>query len=205
MRQDQVDELERIRTELEGHMGRVDLRRYRHSLGVASCAAELARAYGVDVFDAAAAGLLHDWDKVVPDAELLARAATYRVPVAGPPTLAVGLLHGPVAAAELPERFEGLGPQVFQAIARHTLGAPDMTPLDMAVFVADAIEPGRRGDYAERLRALVGQASLTELFFQTFSQGLVYVLSTGRYLYPTAVGIYNTYALRDRAGDRPER
>lgn len=71
-----------------------------------------------------------------------------------------------------------------------------MTPLDMVVFIADAIEPGRRGDYAERLRALVGSAPLEELFFQTFAQGLVYVISTGRYLYPTAIDIYNAYTVK---------
>ena len=59
------------------------------------------------------------------------------------------------------------------------------------------MEPHRKGDYADRLRELAGKVSLTELFFQCFSQGLVYVIQTGRYLYPTAVGIYNTYAMMD--------
>ena len=71
-----------------------------------------------------------------------------------------------------------------------------MTPLDMVVFVADAIEPGRHGDYAERLRAMAGESSLEELFFQTFAQGLVYVISGGRYLYPSAIDIYNAYAAK---------
>ena len=169
-------------------------RRYQHSLGVARTAVELARAYGVDEYHAALAGLVHDWDKVLDDHELLARAAQYGVRVSGSPTLAAGLLHGPVAAHELPHIFEGISAEVCQA--RHTVGACDMTPLDMVVFTADAIEPGRRGDYAERLRAMVGREPLEELFFQTFAQGLVYVISGGRYLYPTAIDIYNAYAAR---------
>ncbi len=152
--------------------------------------------YGVDEYPAALAGLTHDWDKVLDDHELLVRAAQYGVMVSGSPTLAVGLLHGPVAAHELPHIFEGIAPEVCQAVARHTVGACDMTPLDMVVFTADAIEPGRRGDYAERLRAMVGEEPLEELFFQTFSQGLMYVISGGRYLYPTAIDIYNSYAAR---------
>lgn len=171
-------------------------RRYQHSLGVARTAVELARAYGVDEYHAALAGLVHDWDKVLDDHELLARAAQYGVRVSGSPTLAAGLLHGPVAAHELPRIFEGISAEVCQAVARHTVGACDMTPLDMVVFTADAIEPGRRGDYAERLRAMVGREPLEELFFQTFAQGLVYVISGGRYLYPTAIDIYNAYAAR---------
>lgn len=171
-------------------------RRYQHSLGVARTAVELARAYGVDEYHAALAGLVHDWDKVLDDHELLARAAQYGVRVSGSPTRTAGLLHGPVAAHELPHIFEGISAEVCQAVARHTVGACDMAPLDMVVFTADAIEPGRRGDYAERLRAMVGREPLEELFFQTFAQGLVYVISGGRYLYPTAIDIYNAYAAR---------
>ncbi|MFR7669651.1 MAG: hypothetical protein ACLU0O_01760 [Collinsella sp.] len=37
--------------------------------------------------------------------------------------------------------FSGLSPAVFQAVDRHTVGTCDMTPLDMVVFVADAIGP----------------------------------------------------------------
>ncbi len=173
-------------------------KRHRHSLGVAQTAASLAAVYGVDVFEAYAAGLVHDWDKVLGDDELVARAIRYQVPIEGSPALATPLLHGPVAARELPELFPELPAGVFQAVARHTTAACDMTPLDMVVFVADAIEPGRRGDYAEVLRDLVGEVSLDELFFRSFTQGLVYVLETGRYLYPTAITIYNHYVLNQK-------
>lgn len=173
-------------------------KRHVHTLGVAACATEMAKVYGVDQYEAALAGLLHDWDKVIPDDELVARALHYGVPIVGAPALAAPLLHGPVAAYELPQLIPDLPQTVLQAISRHTVGACDMTPLDMVVFVADAIEPGRRGDYADRLREQVGTITLDELFFQCFAQGLVYVINTGRYLYPTALDIYNHYAcLRD--------
>ena len=158
-------------------------KRYVHSLGVAETALHLAEVYGVDRFDAAAAGLIHAWDKVLSDDELVARASA-----------ATPLLHGPVAAYELPQLFPELSPAVFQAVDRHTVGACDMTPLDMVVFVADAIEPNRHGDYAHALRKMVGKSSLDELFFSCFAQGLVFVIQSGRYLYPTAITIYNHYA-----------
>ena len=105
-------------------------KRYVHSLGVAETALHLAEVYGVDRFDAAAAGLIHDWDKVLSDDELVARALHYGIKVAGSPSAATPLLHGPVAAYELPQLFPGLSPAVFQAVDRHTVGACDMTPLD---------------------------------------------------------------------------
>lgn len=187
--------LEEIRSLLEVRM-RDRERRYIHSLGVAQTAVNLAREYGVDEYDAAYAGLLHDWDKVLGDHEILARSAQYGIEVAGSPSAAVGLLHGPVAAYELPHIIEDASPAVCRAVARHTIGAVDMSALDMVVFIADAIEPHRRGAYAEELRSLVGSVSLDELFFRCFSQGLTYVISGGRYLYPTAVTIYNVYAAR---------
>ncbi len=186
--------LARMRELLSVRMEQVKPRRYKHSLGVARTAAQLAETYDVDPFLAQAAGLVHDWDKVLDDSELLARAAQYKIRIVGSPTLSVPLLHGPVAAVELPHLFPELPGGVWQAVARHTVAATDMTPLDMVVFVADAIEPLRQGDYADELRALVGKVSLTDLFFKCFSQGLSYVILSGRYLYPAALSIYNAYA-----------
>ena len=187
-------ELERIEGLLDVRMKEAR-KRHAHSLGVARTADKLARCYGVNRFEAVAAGLLHDWDKVLSSDEVVARAIRYGVDVAGSPELAAPLLHGPGAARELPELFPELPASVFQAIDRHTVGACDMTPLDMVVFVADAIEPGRHGSYAVELRSMVGASSLPDLFFACFSQGLVYVIQSGRYLYPTALDIYNHYVL----------
>ena len=80
-------------------------KRYVHSLGVAETALHLAEVYGVDRFDAAAAGLIHDWDKVLSDDELVTRALHYGIKIAGSPSAATPLLHGPVAACELPQLF----------------------------------------------------------------------------------------------------
>ena len=65
---EQIAELEAVRAKLEVRMVEKP-RRYQHSLGVAKTAYEIARAYDVDCFSAALAGLLHDWDKVLDDHE----------------------------------------------------------------------------------------------------------------------------------------
>ena len=70
-------------------------KRYVHSLGVAETALHLAEVYGVDRFDAAAAGLIHDWDKVLSDDELVARALHYGIKVAGSPSAATPLFAWP--------------------------------------------------------------------------------------------------------------
>ena len=40
-------------------------------------------------------------------------------------------------------------PEILEAIRLHSTGAPDMTELDMVVYLADLIEPGRDFDGVE--------------------------------------------------------
>lgn len=192
--------VQHIQDALAAHMKDIKPKRYQHSLGVAQTAASMALAYGEDIYLAYVAGLIHDWNKVLSNDELVVRALSYNIPIAGSPYLAAHLLHGPVAAFELPRVFPELPQEVFQAVARHTVAAPDMTPLDMIVFIADAIEPHRHGDYADHLRAQVGETPLTDLFIESFSEGLIYVIESGRYVYPTAIEVYNKYVLTRKKG-----
>ena len=54
----------------------------------------------------------------------------------------------------------------------------------------------RNGEDIARLRALVGDVSLEELFFECLAQGASYVLQTRRYLYPGTVDVYNAYVAK---------
>ncbi|MDD5799431.1 MAG: bis(5'-nucleosyl)-tetraphosphatase (symmetrical) YqeK [Coriobacteriales bacterium] len=168
-------------------------KRLSHSLGVAREATHLALLYGVDPYLACAAGLLHDWSKVVPHQELVSRAQQLGIQMGVDLHLVEPLLHGKVAALELPERYPWLDPAVFQAIDRHTTGHAHMSPLDEVVFVADGIEPGRPSSAGiQASRDLVGRVSLDELYFQSFAGGVEYVIQTRRYLYPGTIDIYNS-------------
>jgi predicted HD superfamily hydrolase involved in NAD metabolism len=179
------------RTQLASRQKRLD-----HSLSVAKTAEHLAVLYGVNPFLARAAGLLHDWDKVVPKDELLERARYFGIDLGVPLESVEPLLHGMVAARELPDRYPHLPREIWHAIACHTSAAEDMGPLDMVLFVADGIEPLRRDSPGiAQTRSLVGKVSLEDLFWNAFVGGLVYVLETGRYLYPRAIDIYNSLAL----------
>lgn len=179
------------RMQLKAKQHRLD-----HSLSVARMAEHLAVLYGVDPFLARAAGLLHDWDKVVPKDELLVRARYFGIDLGVPLESVEPLLHGMVAARELPDRYPHLPQEVWHAIACHTSAAEHMGPLDMVLFVADGIEPLRRASAGIRqTRSLVGKVSLDDLFWNAFVGGIVYVLETGRYLYPRAIDIYNSLAV----------
>lgn len=195
---EQASEIARLEADLTARMEEVKPRRLAHSLSVSRTAEQMALIYGVDPYLARVAGILHDWDKVVPNDEEIAHARAMGIDLGVDLELVQPLLHGITASRELPELYPELPKEVFQAIARHTTGHADMSPLDEVIFVADGIEPLRQGSIGiAETRALVDRhAPLDEVYYQSFTGGIVYVLETGRYLYPGTVDIYNVLARR---------
>jgi len=176
---------------LEVLRNRVDERVFAHCLRVEETAVMLAETYGVDVASARLAGLLHDWSKSVPDPMLLVQAAELRVAVQDADQHRPSLLHGPVGAADLAITWPGLDPQIIVAIARHTYGAPDMTPLDMVVYIADTIEPSRHFDGVQELRDAVGMVPLRELYVRTYAGTIKHLLDTRSAIHPATVANWN--------------
>jgi HD superfamily phosphohydrolase YqeK len=119
--------------------------------------------------------------------------------------LVVPLLHGLTAARALPSRYPRLPDEIWQAIARHTIGAVDMSPLDMVLFVADGIEPGRPDQGGVRVvRGLYAEgAPLDDLYWASFYHGISYVIEGERYLYPGTLDIYNQLALARKGQRKP--
>lgn len=185
---------ERARVRLEG---RLKPKRYEHSLSVSQMAVEIARAYGVDDRRARIAGLLHDWDKNYKDYEIRARAIELGVEV---PRMVLEdmphLLHGPTAARALAREYPEIDADVLRAIDRHTSAAVDMAPLDMVIYVADAIEPLRPFSDMAHLRAAVGEMDLEELFFETLQHVMAFLVGKGKTMHPNTVNVWNHYALR---------
>ena len=170
---------------------RVGPKRFAHSQAVAATAAELAAAYGLDERKARLAGILHDWDKAYDDPAILARVEELGVAV-DPELLSMPrLLHGMTAAAAQARDFPRIPADVIQAVGRHTVGAEDMEPLDMVVYVADALEPGRTGPEAEALRQAVGAVSLRELYLRTYAHLLCSMLARRKRLYSKTAAFWN--------------
>lgn len=183
----QRQQLKGIRSRLEQ---RLSGKRLDHSISVALTARRLAASHGVDPFLAEAAGYLHDWDKKLPAEELWAKVESYHIPVSSRAAQATHILHGPTAAASLPEEFD-LPPAVFQAIARHTVGAADMSDLDMLIYCADLLEP-LRGDFCDSLRK---QASgpLRDLFAACVAHTMDYLVQKRSYICVESIHTWNVY------------
>ncbi len=185
---------------------RVKPKRFSHSLGVSDTAAQMARAYGCDEATARLAGLLHDWDKGYDDAGIVARVRELGLEEEYASYLDMPhLLHGPTASVALARRFPSLPAQITRAIRLHTTGAVGMTDLDMIIYVADAIEPGRDYPGIEDLRAMVGTAELEELFMATFQHVLDNLVSRRKRIHPDTVKVWNHYAVRSRERVKTEK
>lgn len=172
---------------------RVGPRRFAHSLGVSKTAEELARVYNVDADEARIAGLLHDWDKGYDDPGILARADELGMELDAELRAIPRVLHGMTAAVALGRDFPCLSPEVLQAIDRHTLAAPDMTDLDMVLYIADALEPGRKGKRVVQLRKAIGTLTLRELFVEVYAYWVELILERRHPMYSKTVDIWNAY------------
>ena len=175
-------------------MQRVNPSRYVHSISVAKTARKLARTYGYDGHVARMAGLLHDWDKALLPEKLQQRISDFDLGIDAETVRTMPwVLHGPTAAAVLRRDFPCFGEEVFQAIERHTVGAPDMAPLDMIVFVADKIEPTHDVAEYKRLYKQMGSLSLEEMFYAVLKEGMGYLVRAGKPISYDSVTVWNWY------------
>lgn len=127
--------------------------RFAHTQGCEQTAAELARLHGAHELTARVCAIVHDVTRELPVKQQLKLLEKYDIMNQYHPNGEPALLHAATGATIA--RYElDLPPVVSQAVARHTLGAIQMTDLDMILFVADMIEPTRDFPGVAHLRAL---------------------------------------------------
>ena len=178
---------------------RLSGKRLAHVHSVSEFAAKMALAYGVNEYDARVAGLLHDWDKLYTDAELPARMKELGVTPPQNVELMWPVIHSFTGAKAVEREFPELEPQIISAIWNHTLGAVDMSELDMVIFIADMIEPLRKvysRPYAAELREKVGKVPLDELYFDAYKETMISLAERKRFIHPLAFDVWNGLVLK---------
>lgn len=190
---DQQAVIDQLEADLKNHMYDKNPKRFAHSISVGRCAETLARVYDEDMLSARVAGILHDWEKLLPDAETIELAERFRIQTEAPYQKIVGLLHGPLAAKTLPAIYPWLSEQILSAIQKHTAGDRQMSKLDKILYVADLIEPLRPNftSVKEARNVYLRGGSLDELYETAFCSVMMYVISSRSYLYPNSIALYN--------------
>jgi predicted HD superfamily hydrolase involved in NAD metabolism len=159
--------------------------RYGHTLRVADTAEDLARLHGLDPALARLAALLHDAARETKPEEFLRLAGAWGLHVGEPERRSPKLLHAPVAA-ELARRELGVeDEEVLGAIRAHTVGEPGMSPLALALYVADKIEPSRGYPSVGRIRDL-SRRDLAEAAAEALRRVVAHNERRGREVHPSS-------------------
>ena len=167
----------------------LSLKRFAHSLGVAFTARRLALLHGLDPDQAETAGLLHDCAKCLP-LEEMQRICQAHALTQDPSLLESGnLLHSVAGAFLAASSYHVSDPKVLRAISCHTTGKVGMNKLDMVVYLADKIEPGRAPyPLLDQVRA-AAQLSLPRAMLLSLEGTAKYVKKGGKPLHPTTQAV----------------
>ena len=180
--------IDEMRRELQR---RLNKNRFAHSIGVANTAVKLAKRFGVDEQKAYVAGLLHDCARQFENDALPAQAEIRGIEIGEVERAMPLLLHAYISAKMISEVYGVNDAEISQAIYRHTVGAPDMTPLDKIIYFADMIEPNRNYPGVEKLRALAETAELNEIMLTAFSESIIFVVQKNSLVHPDTVAARN--------------
>ena len=161
--------------------------RFNHSLSVRKTAVELAFIHQINPFKCSVAGLMHDYAKNMPLKEMQHIAIGQKL-TSDKKTLRSGaLLHGLVGAHLCKRKFAIRDEEVLNAIRYHTVGRPGMSGVELCIFVADMIEPGRRSFDGLNEIQKVARQSLKEAAILCLKSTRRYILASG--------GEYSTQSL----------
>jgi predicted HD superfamily hydrolase involved in NAD metabolism len=138
--------------------------------------------------------MLHDLARLYSADRLLRESAAYGIAVDEYAREHPVVLHAPLSAALARELFGIEDAQVLSAIAKHTLGAAEMSPLDCILYLADGLEPGR--DFAERAQlAALAEQDLADAMRATIRSTLRYLKQRQLPIAPQTAAAMHTFGL----------
>lgn len=176
-------------------------KRFRHTMGVAETAQQLAKRWNESVPKVRTAALLHDCARFMNTAEMV-RFLEARSVKPDDLTIMAGasLLHAMVSKYLANEVYDIEDSDILSAIECHTMGKPDMSLLDKILFVSDYIEPGRDFEGVQVLRDL-SMKDLDQTVVECVNSTVKYVLSENRLLHPKLLDCRNEILMKKMASN----
>jgi len=126
------------------------IERFLHSRNTALLAHDLCRRFGINPKAGYLAGIAHDLSKQMDSKTLLKLAKEDGMPLSELEKEKPNLLHGRAASVLLKEQFCIHNKDVIEAVAVHTAGKDNMSPLAKVIYIADKVEVSRNIDPALR-------------------------------------------------------
>ncbi|MCG7338572.1 bis(5'-nucleosyl)-tetraphosphatase (symmetrical) YqeK [Staphylococcus sp. ACRSN] len=172
-------------------------KRFEHSMRVSETAMKLADIYDGDKEKAQLAGILHDYSKYDDLGEMYQIVTRYNL---DSKLLSYGseILHGPVCAVIMKEKYGIEDDEVLRAIEYHTTGRAQMTKTEKLVFVADYIELGRKTPGVEEIRDLAyNQGSLDKTIYEISKRTVLYLIGKDINVFDATIACLNYYNYSD--------
>lgn len=149
--------------------------RAEHSFRVVDTALKMAESTGLNLDQVYLAALLHDYAKEMTGGQLLRIARANNLLTCVAEEMQPDLLHGPVGAWLCREELNIQDEEILRAIRFHTTGRVSMSMLEIIIYLADLIEPGREYKRVEELRKIYEKDLYEGLLF-AFDATILYVL-----------------------------
>ena len=175
-----IEEMKRILKES------LPLKRYKHSVAVYETALEFASVHGLDMEKVGISALLHDCGREVPGRESLAMAAKLGIEVDETEKNQPILLHAKLGVYYAQHKYGVTDKEILDGILYHTTGAPDMTPLAMAVYLADLLEPTRDFPGINKMRQLAKE-DMEKAMMCAYGQTIRYLLEYDLLIHPNCI------------------
>ena len=153
---------------------------------------KLSDQFKLDQDKVALAAIIHDRGKEINHEELLIIAEKAGVITDESERQNPGLLHGPVGAQLLYEEGMIQDQDILKAVRYHTTGRPAMSELEIIIFLADLIEPGRNYPKVDALRQLSCDNPFVALS-KSLDWTLEFLMRKTRVIHPLTVKTRNYY------------
>jgi len=181
-----------LRTRLEAAVAELPAGLRDHVLRVVAEARRLARRYGVDEERAMVAALGHDLMRGHTAPELLREAEAAGLAANDVERSQPILLHGPLSARLMAERFGVDDAEALAAARHHTTARAGMSALERLIYVADKIEPQKAGADPELIEACrLADESLEAALLRLLDIQIERALERGWPLHPDTVAARN--------------
>lgn len=175
---------------IERVRGRLKPNRFKHTMGVAEEAVDMALKYGTDPEAMFLCAIFHDYAKHLPHNDLVQMADELGVESDFVMDHAPSLLHGHVSAEMARRDFDLNDETLLNAIRWHTVGRVGMTLEDKIIYLADAIEPYRDYPGVDEMRT-AAEESLEKAILLSVNSTIKYVIESGGLIHPNSIAMRN--------------
>lgn len=177
-------------------------KRLTHILGVVETSLVLADAHGLDATRVSWAALLHDCAKCVEQSELQRIMEDYSLAEEDDDWRYPAVWHALVGAYIARERYGIQDSEVLRAIRIHPTGNVAMTPIELAVYVADYVEPTREYPGSRELRAMAMREPLLSTALRVCRNKMDHLRVRGRTIHERSLRALDDLERRNDSNSR---